>query len=108
MRQIAPAVAKKVYGRRDHLVPRPDVQGQEGKQEGIGARGTADAGSGAAVVGHLGLESRDLRPEHEHLAFEDLADNRLDLIADRLVLRLQIQGGDTDWFVCDAHRRSLL
>ncbi len=94
--------------RRDHLVSRSDVQGHQRKQKRIGARRTANPMHGPTVLGDLGLEPGDLRPEDEHLALEDLTHNRLDLVADRLVLRLEIQGGNVDWFIRNAHRRSLL
>ena len=103
-----PAVAKKVYGVVITSSPGPMSRAISGSKRRVGARRTADTACGAAVVGHLGLEPGDLRPEHEHLALEDLADDRLDLVADRLVLRLEIQGGNTDRFIRNAHRRSLL
>ena len=80
-------------GRGDHLVSRPDAHGQQRQQEGVGARGATDSARQPAILGHLGLEPGDFRPEHEHLALEHLADDRLDLIADGLVLRLQVEGG---------------
>ena len=94
--------------RGDHLVSRPDVEGQKRQQERVGTRSTTDTACGAAILGQLGLEPGDFRSEHEHLALENLADDRLDLVADRLVLRLEIQGGNTDRIMEKAHRRSLL
>ncbi len=43
------------------------------------------------VLGELGLELRDSRPEHEALLVADFANRRLDLRAQRRVLALQIE-----------------
>ena len=50
-RVTALAVAKNVKLGQDHLVARPDVQGHQGQQQGVAARGTADGVVGLAVVG---------------------------------------------------------
>ena len=47
-------------------------------------------------LGDLLLEGRDLRPHDEVLALDDVAEHRLDLVADRGVLGLQVEEGDFD------------
>ena len=92
----------------DHFITWADIEGQQRQQEGIGARRAAHRVRRGAISGHLSLERGNFRPEHEHLAFQHLADDGLDLIADRLVLCPEIEGGNTDGIMRDAHRRTLL
>src|SRR5262249_37403478 len=91
----------------DHLISGSDIQSDQRQQERIGTRGTANPVLGPAILGDLGLERGNLRPKDEHLTVEDLANNWLDLIANRLVLRLEIQGGNADRLVWIAHWRLL-
>ena len=56
---------------QDHLVARGNVQGHQGQQQGVAARGAADGVLCLAVAGHLLFELRDLRAEHESAAIAD-------------------------------------
>jgi hypothetical protein len=59
------------------------------------SKGDTDRVSDAAVRGHRGLEARDMRPEDELLARDDLAERLPDRTADRGVLRLQVEERDS-------------
>ena len=77
--------------RQDHLVARGDVQGHQGQQQGIAARGAADGVFRLAVDGQLFFEQRDLRPEHESAAIADPAERGHDFLAQCGVLTAQVQ-----------------
>ena len=53
--------------RHDDFVARPDLQGVQRQQQGIGAGRAADGVRGPAIGGHLALQGRDLRAQ-DHLA----------------------------------------
>src|SRR5271166_4063784 len=44
---------KEGVGRGDHLVSRPDVDGQKRQQDRVRTRSTTDTAGGATIVGHL-------------------------------------------------------
>ena len=94
--------------RGDDLVARPDSQGHQGQEQGVGARGAPDGEGGLAVAGGLRLELRDLGAEDEVLALDDAPDRAIDLVADAQVLRLEVEGRYGDRIGGGAHRRTLL
>jgi hypothetical protein len=76
---------------RDHLVARREIESVQRQHEGVGARSAADRVSGAHVGGDLLLERGDFAAEDEHLGVHHAAEHAVDLVLDRLELRLQIQ-----------------
>ena len=94
--------------RRDHLIAGADTASHQRQEQRIRSRGAADTASHAAILGQLGLERFHFRAHHEHLALEEPKDHGLDFVADRLILRLQVEGRHGDGFRRDSHRRSLL
>src|SRR5690606_11578972 len=64
------------------------------EQQGVGAGRDADAVTRLHVGRHLALERRHLLAEHERLALEDRVDRGAELVAQRLVLRAQVEQRD--------------
>ena len=77
--------------RQDHLVAGGNVQGHQGQQQGVAARGAADGVFRLAVDGQLLFELRDLRPEHESAAIADPAECGEDFCLQSRVLASQVQ-----------------
>lgn len=75
---------------RDHSVPRPDTEGPEGKEQGIGARSHPHGVPHPAVVRDLLLKRRPLGAQDEALALEYGGHRRLDLVLEGRVLGPQI------------------
>ena len=81
-------------GRADHLVARADPERVERQHEGVGAVRAADALGGAEMLRRLALERLDLGPEDEATRVERLRERRLELCAERRVLRRDVDVGD--------------
>ena len=73
------------------LVAMTDAERHQRHQQCVGARGNADPEPCAAIGCDLSLESADLGPEDELLTFADLFDDALDIGAQRLILRSEIE-----------------
>ena len=91
----------------DHLVAAADICCHQGQEESVGAGCAADSSGDAAQLGDLGFERSDLRAHDEHLTLEEPEDDGLDLIANGLILRLQVEDGNSDGLERDSHRRTL-
>jgi hypothetical protein len=94
--------------RGDDLIAGRQVDGHQRQQEGVGAGRAADGVGRAHVFADLRLQAADLGAHHEALGLQDLPDDRLDLVADRLVLGAQIQRRHAGRLVGNGHGRSLL
>ena len=77
--------------RQNHLVAGGNVQGHQGQQQGVAARGAADGVFCLAIGGQLLFELRDLRPEHESAAIANPAECGEDLRFQSRVLASQVQ-----------------
>ncbi len=75
----------------DDLVARADAQGHHRDEQGVGARRHADGVFDVQQRGQLALEALDLGAHDEALAVADTRHDVEDLLADRPVLRLQVQ-----------------
>jgi hypothetical protein len=76
---------------RNHFIPGNHIQRPERKQEGIGATGAGDPATDSGQPGNRLLKRRNFRPHDEGLAFNHATDGRIDLVADGVVLGLEIQ-----------------
>ena len=90
-------------GRRDDLVARTDPEGHQREQDRVGARRHSDGVRHAEHPGQLALERLDLRPHDEPLAVAHARDGGEDLVAERSVLRLQIEQRDVHCGCCPLH-----
>ena len=81
-------------GRADHLVARPDLERVECEHERVGAVGDADGLPDAEVGGGLLLERVVVRTANELPAVEHLAEPRLQLGNQRLVLGMDVNERD--------------
>ena len=93
----APGRGEKRVGRGDHRVPGPDAQRHQDRQLRIRPRGDADRVRGARVCADFAFEAFDLRPEDELLGIGDLVDLGANLVAERLILFLQVEEGVLAW-----------
>ena len=80
--------------RRDDLVAGTDAERHQRDEQRVGARRQADGVRDAEVGRHLALERLDLGAADEPLAVGDPRHRGEDFVADRPVLRLQIQERD--------------
>jgi hypothetical protein len=78
-------------GRREHLVARPDAEHHQRDQQRIGARRDADAMRGLRIGRHGRLELAGLGPEDELLRLADGGDHRVEVLAKREVLGLEVE-----------------
>ena len=78
-------------GRRDDLVARTDVERTQRQQEGIGTIGAADGVLDVRQSRHAALQLRHRIAEDERLLIHDVHDRGHDFVADRGVLRLEIE-----------------
>ena len=81
-------------GRRDHLVAGADAGGHHRHQQRVGARRHAQGVAHLEVVGELALEGDDLVAHDAALAVADAGDDVEELLAQRTVLRLEVEEGD--------------
>ena len=70
------------------------IERLQGEQQGVGAGTAADPVRDAAVLGHLLLERRDLRPQDDLPRGEHALEARLDLRLQLPILGLQIAEGN--------------
>src|SRR5581483_12031931 len=78
-------------GTGDDRIRGAEVEGHQRKQQRIRAGGDADPEAALTQGGDIRLELLHGRSENEVLAGADPGDGGLDLLGQRLVLRLQIQ-----------------
>ncbi len=83
----------------DDLIPRADTGRKQGQMERAGSVVDADAGLRSAIGGEFFLEFGDLWTQGELAAVEHALNSRCDLIANRGVLRLQVDKGNHDFFL---------
>ena len=81
-------------GRADHLVAGADLERVQREDEGVRAVRDADRPAHAEIGGGFGLEGPILRPAHELLAVENLAEPQLELGDQRLVLGMNVNERD--------------
>ena len=98
VRQIEPAVAKNEYGVVITSSPGPILAAIKGKSRASVPEAQPIPRAMPHSAGDLGFERGHLGPHHEHLAFEQTENHRLDFVANRLVLCLQVEGGNRDGF----------
>jgi hypothetical protein len=75
----------------DDLVSHADLQGSERNHQRIRPRGDTDCVPDAQVIGHLLFEGINVRPKDELTRFENVGDRVVYLLAQRDILRLEIE-----------------
>ena len=86
-------------GGRDDLVAGLDVEGHQREQQRVGAGRHRDRVADAEHPRHLVLERGDLGAHDEPLAVADARDRRENLVAQRAVLRVQVEQRNLDGHV---------
>ena len=96
-RAMQPAVAKNEYVLVMTSSPGADAERHHRDEQRVGSRRDADGVGDAERIGQLALERLDLGPLDEPLAVADASDRRQHLVADRPVLRLEIEQRHRGW-----------
>ena len=81
-------------GGADHLVAAADPERVEDEHDRVGAVRDPDRLGNAEVLGRLGLEGRDVRPEDELAALEHVGERLLQCGNERRVLRFDVDQRD--------------
>ena len=77
--------------RADDLISRLDAQRHQRAKQRIAPAADADGVLDAAILSQIFLEFLDMRPQDQRLLIEHFVQRPADFLADRAVLRLQIQ-----------------